>query len=79
MLKKDEKLPQNEIVSVTDNEESEKEEVVDNNTKIETSEEKTSEPKLDLEKDEDNGGAEDYIEDYFGTDKSKEDTDGDGL
>ena len=77
--RKDEQLPQNEIVSVTENEESEKEEVVDNNTKIEISEEETPEPKLDLEKDEDNDGAEDYIEDYFGTDKSKEDTDGDGL
>lgn len=33
----------------------------------------------DLDKDTDNDGAPDYIEDYFGTDKTKEDTDGDGL
>lgn len=34
---------------------------------------------IDLNLDSDNDGAEDYIEDYFGTDKKKEDTDGDGL
>lgn len=33
----------------------------------------------DLDKDTDDDGAPDYIEDYFGTDKTKEDTDGDGL
>ena len=44
--KKDKKLPQNEIVSATENEESEKAKVVDNNTKIETSEEKH--PNLNL-------------------------------
>lgn len=34
---------------------------------------------IDLELDTDNDGAQDYIEDYFGTDKNKTDTDGDGL
>lgn len=34
---------------------------------------------IDLELDTDNDGAQDYIEEYFGTDKNKSDTDGDGL
>lgn len=34
---------------------------------------------IDLKIDTDNDGAPDYVEDYFGTDKTKEDTDGDGL
>lgn len=34
---------------------------------------------IDLELDTDNDGAQDYIEDYFGTDKNKLDTDGDDL
>ena len=36
-------------------------------------------PESDLDLDTDGDGAPDYIEDYFGTDKSKTDTDGDGL
>lgn len=35
--------------------------------------------KVDLTLDSDNDGAEDYIENFFGTDKKKTDTDGDGL
>lgn len=34
---------------------------------------------IDLELDTDNDGVQDYLEDYFGTDKNKTDTDGDGL
>ncbi len=34
---------------------------------------------IDLQLDTDNDGAQDYIEDYFGTDKNKLDTDGDDL
>ena len=34
---------------------------------------------IDVVTDSDNDGAQDYIEDYFGTDKNKLDTDGDGL
>lgn len=52
--------------------------VPDNNVANRTTEEK-NESDIDLELDTDNDGAEDYIEDYFKTDKNKTDTDGDGL
>lgn len=41
--------------------------------------EKKDETEIDLLLDSDTDGVEDYIEDYFGTDKKKLDTDGDGL
>lgn len=49
------------------------------NETINVSDNQVKEELIDIQLDTDNDGAEDYIEDYFGTDKAKEDTDGDGL
>ena len=61
---------------IIDNEEGESE---NKSIIVTTKDEEKSETKVDLEQDSDDDGAEDYIEDYFGTDKTKSDTDGDGL